>query len=148
MLFLKRMAIWLLETTCEAILLGLFLLLSYGPGRRGFAGDFWFVMTGIAFFSFTTGYLLTTAIARVVWAGGRRLWLYSALAASLFMVHLQILFLVAGGWTSAERIRLRLTGLCIVLACTYCASYILQRWTGANRNARGESMSPAELSRK
>jgi hypothetical protein len=139
MLFLKRLAIWLLETTCEAILLGLFLVRSYGPDRRGFAGDLRFVMAGIALFSFTTGYLLTTAIARVVWAGGRRLWLYSALAASLFMVHVQILFLVAGGWASGDRIRVRLTGLCIVLACTYCGSYILRRWIGANRRQKGKA---------
>jgi len=142
MFFLRRLAIWLLETTCEALLLGLFLVLSFGPDRRGFAGDLWFVTVGIALFSFTTGYLLTTAIARVVWAGGRRLWPYSAVAASLFLVHVQILFFVASGWTSAERVRVRLTGLCIVLACTFCGSYILRRWAGANRNAGGESISP------
>jgi hypothetical protein len=143
MVFVKRLAIWLLETTCEAVLLGLFLVLAYGPDRRGFAGDLWLVTAGIALFSFTTGYLLTTAIARVVSAVGRRLWLYSAVAAGLFMIHVQILFSVASGWSSAERIRVRLAGLCIVLGCTLCGSYILRKWVRPSDDPGAGRRSPA-----
>lgn len=122
--FQKRITTWFLETACEAFLLSLLLIvlsLSDGPSSLGFIRDlaFWFFASLILFF--TTGYLLTTAIADALWRS-KRVWLYPFVASILFSLHLQIVFLVAGGWSSVERLPVRIAGPCIVFICTYIGS--------------------------
>lgn len=143
---LKRLAIWFVETAFEAILLALSLVVSYGPDQYGFARDTWFFLAGIGFFSFTAGYLLTTAVARVLWRG-RGLLPYSILASLLLVVHVEILFHVANGWTPGERMRVRFTGLCVVLACTLCGSYFLRKWARRSGNTDGEPRAPVMSAR-
>jgi hypothetical protein len=81
---LKRLAVWLLETSCEALLLSLFLIVLRDSDQRASAKDFLVLAGSIAFMFFTTGYLLTTAVARVFWRS-ERLWLYRAIATLLFL---------------------------------------------------------------
>jgi hypothetical protein len=118
----KRLVVWFIETSCEALLLSaLLVVLSklYGPTQWGFAKDlaFGFFAT-LVVFMWGSGYLITTAIIRVVWRT-EKLWLYSTVGALLFSIHLEIFFSIATGWTSTERVMVRVVGPCIVFVCTY-----------------------------
>jgi hypothetical protein len=133
-LILKRLVVWLIETSCEALLLGAVLIvssMSYGPSQSGFAKDLLFSAWATAFvFMWGTGYVVTTLLFRV-FLRGQRLWLYPAVAAVLFLTHLQILFFIATGWPSSQRIQVRAAGVCIVFACTFAGSFVLQKWGAA-----------------
>jgi hypothetical protein len=124
MLVLKKLAVWFLESSCEALLLGVFFAvkeLPRGSSRNGFAGDVSsFSLMTITIFMWTTGFLLTTGVARVVWRS-RRIWLYSAVAAMLFLAHFVYFNLVAPGWTLSSPLKLEVgvAGVCIVFGCTF-----------------------------
>jgi hypothetical protein len=100
MLILKRLAVWLIETAAEAVLLSLFMNMWWGysdPVNRGFL----FQLSGWALviltvFMLGSGYLITTAILRIAWKS-QRLWTYSVASAMLVLAHLQIFFL-CGQW--------------------------------------------------
>lgn len=128
MLILKRLAIWFSETSLEALLLGLALVGLFGFDQHAFARSLGLYVSGIILFSFTTGYLLTTAVARGAWRG-RRLWSYSATAALLYLVHSEVFFRVSGGSTRRERFSIQVAGACIVCACTLAGTLVLRRWT-------------------
>jgi hypothetical protein len=81
--------------------------------------------TGV--FVWGSGYLITTALAGVVWRS-KRLWLYPAIAAVLFLAHLQWTLTITGGSSHSERLVLRVVGTCIVLACTFTGNLLLRRW--------------------
>jgi hypothetical protein len=126
-LILKRLAVWLVETSCEALLLGLFFVVFYGPDERGFIRDLLLVAVAVALLFVTTGYGLTTAILRSVWSG-QRLWLYPIVATIPFFIHSQIFFVVSGGSTSSEKLLIRSAGACIVFACTFVGGCLLRKW--------------------
>jgi hypothetical protein len=135
---LKRLAVWLIETSCEAFLGSALLIvmsLAYGPSSSGLARDFSvaFAVTVLAFM-WATGYLLSTAIVGVVWRS-KRLWLYPAMVSVLFLAHLQWLFTRATGFTRPERLALRFVGVCIVLACTFAGNLFLRKWDKAADNS-------------
>jgi len=132
MLILKRLAIWFLETLLEALFLAVVLVSLFGCDQHAYGKCIGvsFVWIGTMFFS--TGYLLTTAIARAVWRG-MVVWLYSIVALVLFLIHFEILNHATGGMYDApKRIVLRIAGGCIVLACTFVGTLLLRRWTLAN----------------
>src|ERR1700730_7097841 len=90
---LRRIAIWLIETSCEALLMGLLLFAvawvefhRTAPGNTRFIHDLLALSVAVAFMFFMTGYLLTTVIFRAVW-NGRKLWSYSVISAALFLIH-------------------------------------------------------------
>jgi hypothetical protein len=70
MLILKRLAVWLIETSLEVLLLGLVLTLLLGHDQHAFLKDVLIYSSGIVLLFFTTGYLLTTTVARAVWRAG------------------------------------------------------------------------------
>ena len=129
MLIQKRITVWLVETASEAFLVSVLLIVlstSYGPSQQGLIRDLGTGFFGTLLFFFTTGYLLTTAIADALWRN-KKIWVYPFIVSILFSVHLQIFFLVTGGWDSAERLPVRIAGPCIAFACTYVGSSILVR---------------------
>jgi hypothetical protein len=63
MLILKRLAVWFIEVTTEAVLFGVVLALLLGHDQNAFVKDVMIYASGILLVSFTTGYLLTTATA-------------------------------------------------------------------------------------
>lgn len=143
MLILKRLVVWLLETSCEVLLLSLFLIFYHGSDQHASAKDVLVLAASTAFMFFTTGYLLTTALFRAFWRS-QRLWFYSAIATTLFLFHFEILNVVAGGvFESPERLWIRVAGACIVLACTLAGSYALRKWatlslrSGPRRSSQG-----------
>src|SRR3954452_5495606 len=117
MLILKRLVVWFVETSSEAVLLGLALIGFFGYDQHAFGRSFGLYVSGILLVTFTTGYLLTTAIARGAWIA-RQWWSYSAVAVALFLVHSQIFFVLSGGSTRAEKLSMQIAGACIVFACT------------------------------
>jgi hypothetical protein len=136
MLILKRLAVWFAETSLEALLLGLTLISVFGYDQHGFGRSLGLYVSGIVLLSFTTGYLLTTAVARGAWRG-RQWWSYSAIAVALFLIHSQVFFVVSGGSTRPEKLSMQIAGACIVFACTFAGTLALRTWTAA-RSKLGE----------
>lgn len=127
MLIVKRLIVWFVETFFEAMLLGLALAGLFGYNQHALARSLGLYVSGILLLSFTTGYLLTTAIARGAWKG-QRWWSYSAIAVALFFLHSQIFFVVSGGSTLPEKLSMQISGACIVFACTLAGTLALRRW--------------------
>ena len=127
MLILKRLMVWFVETLFEAILLGLALIKLFGYDQHAFGKSLGLYVSGILLMSFTTGYLLTTAVARGAWRG-QEWWSYSVIAVALFLVHSEIFFVVSGGSTRSEKLSMQIAGACIVFACTFLGSYVLRMW--------------------
>ena len=135
MLILKRLSIWLLETVCEALALGLAIIGMFGYDQNGFGKSFGFAVSAIILLSFTTGYLLTTAVARSAW-GSRKLWSYSVVAIMLFLLHSEIFFLVSGVHRhDLKNLSVLLAGCCVVFACTFIGSVVLRRWVPTSNHA-------------
>jgi hypothetical protein len=82
-----------------------------------------------------TGYLLSTAVVRALWRG-QTLWSYPAVAAVLFFIHFEIMnFGVGGAYEPKDRLRIRVAGALIVIACTFVGTLLLRRWRGASSNS-------------
>ena len=130
-LILKRLVVWLLETSLQALLLGLFLIVLHGYDEHAFGKDLSFYFNMIALLFFTTGYLLSTAIIRAIWKS-RGLWSHPAIVAVLFLIHFEILNVGAGGaFEPPERLRLRVAGTCIAFVCTFVGGCFLRKWVRA-----------------
>ncbi len=141
MRILRRLFVWFLETLCEALLLCVFLIsfsyFSTGGRNDLSASKFGFVILGISIlFMAKTGYLLTTAIVRMVWTN-RTLWLHPVISVALFSVHLEIFFFVTGGLNASERLAIGIGGAAIVFSCTFVGGYILRSWEKRNDNDLG-----------
>lgn len=138
MLIAKRLAVWLLETLAAAVLLGVLLFLLLGPflGRgehNAVVQMFTYATLTLAIFMWGSGYLLTTAVASVVFRTWK-LWLYPTVAAILFVVHVEFF---AGGWTE-ERIPVQILGACVVFSCNLLGSFLARRWESTtSRNSVG-----------
>ncbi|MGE0887064.1 MAG: hypothetical protein AB7P14_26375 [Blastocatellales bacterium] len=131
MLILKRLAVWLIETAVEAVLLSLFTVVWWGysdPVNRGFLFQLFIWAWGIfTIFMLGSGYLLTTAILRVFWKS-ERLWTYSAASAALVLLHLQIFSLLTGNeWLAGGELGIQVASACIVFTCTFIGGWILQK---------------------
>jgi len=138
MLILKRLAIWLLEMSLEALLLSLLLVFLFGYDERALLKGLLFYVNGIVFLFLTTGYLLSTVISRAIWRG-KRWWSYPAIGTALFFIHFQILNVAAGGaFEFAERVRIQAAGACIVFACTVVGGHFLGNLErGKSRDPKG-----------
>ena len=133
----KRITVWFLETACEALLVSVLLIVlspPYAPNPLGLLRDLAMGFFGTLNLFFTTGYLVTTAIADALWRR-KGIGVYPFIVSILFSVHLQILFLAAGGWTSEERLPVRIAGPCIAFACTYVGTSLLQKPTAGPNTA-------------
>jgi hypothetical protein len=128
MLILKRLLVWFIETLLEVLLLGLALVGLVGYDPHAFVKSLGFYVTGILLFSFTTGYLVTTVVARAVWRSNR-LWTYSATAGLLYLFHSEIFFRITGGSTRPEQFSMQAAGTCVVFACSFVGTLALRRWT-------------------
>jgi hypothetical protein len=138
-LILKRLAVWLIEALCEALLLSVLLILyirvSGGPDQHvSYSRQLLFLFAAIlTVFMFASGYLLTTAIFGVV-SRSQRSWLYPTIAAVLYLAHLHIAFggarsgLSLAHWDLPQRLTLEAAGACVVFACTWVGTSLLRRW--------------------
>jgi hypothetical protein len=136
MQMMKRIAVWFIETSSEALLLGLVLTLLLGHDQHAFMKDVFIYSSGISLLFFSTGFLITTLIARAVWRGWRP-WLYPVVATALFFVHFEIMNLgVGGAFEPPARLRIRVAGACIVFVCTLAGTFALRKWApGHNESA-------------
>jgi hypothetical protein len=135
MVILRRLFIWLLETSLEALLLGMVLVSLSGDNQQAYVKDLAVSFAWISTMFFSTGYLLTTGIARAIWQAGRA-WQYSIVATVLFFIHFEILNHAAGGlFDPPKRAVIRIAGGCVVFACTLAGTLVLRRWTGTSSKA-------------
>ncbi len=101
------------------------LALLLGHDQHAFLKDLLIYSSGIVLLFFTTGYFLTTMLARTLWRG-QTLWSYSGVAAALFLIHFEVMNVGLGGaFEPSDRLRVRVLGTCIVLACTLAGSLAL-----------------------
>lgn len=129
MLILKRLSVWFIETISEVLLLGIVLALLLGHDQNAFIKDVFIYSSGITLLFFTTGYLLSTIVVRALWKG-RTLWSYPAVATVLFLIHFEIMNVgVGGAFQPSDRLRIRVVGALIALACTFAGTLLLRRWT-------------------
>ena len=132
---LKRLLIWLVESCCEATLPGalLFILAHIafrGENLRedGLVHGLVVLSVAVAMMFFSTGYLLTTIIARL-WLKPENTMLYPCIAAALYMIHFEILNFAAGGaFEHWERWAIRIVGPCIAFTCTLAGNQLLSKW--------------------
>lgn len=136
---LKRLLLWFVESSCEAILTGTLLVafahVQFGGHNR--RDDQLFqdlllasVLVSVMFFS--TGYLLTTIIARL-FLNPERKYLYPCIAFALYVVHFEILNIETGGmFGPSERWLVRVVGPCIAFACTLGGNLVLSKWKSSS----------------
>ena len=132
----KRIAVWFLETLCEAFLLSVLLIvlsIPNGPSQHGFAHDLLSGVTAIYTVFVTTGYFFTTAIIGIFWRS-QRPWLYPSVASLLFLMHLEIFIVGLGGaFEPSDRLPIRRGGAAIVFVCTFVGGYFLRKWPEVGR---------------
>lgn len=124
-MFLNRLAVWVLERTTEAVLLGATLyLLTWSDESR--LRDLLRVIALTGFvFMLGSGYLITTSILGVVWRS-RRWWLHPSCASLLYVTHLRYF---ATGWSDLNiGSQMQAAGVCIVFACTIAGNHLLKKW--------------------
>jgi hypothetical protein len=127
--YLKRLTIWVAEIVSQAVLLGLLLIGLHGYDQQAFGKDLLGYTGLILIMFFVTGYLATTAISRAAWTG-QRLWLYSTIATTLFLIHFEVLnSSVGGAFEPRDRVCIRMAGACVALLSTLAGTALLHRWT-------------------
>jgi hypothetical protein len=133
-LFLKRLAVWLPEILAETLLLGILLgvlALPWTEFVRLFPGLYVWGLA-VAVFLFFDGYYATRAFVGLVWRS-HVWWRYSTIAATLFVVHAHIVFLLERPTFSPEGRALELPflacGVCVVFGCTALSGGCLRKWT-------------------
>jgi hypothetical protein len=83
---LRRLAVWLIETCCEAILLMLMILVTSAPSaQRTIVDDVPLAFFGtVIVFMIGSGYWLTTALGRL-FLSSRTPWVYPTISSVLFL---------------------------------------------------------------
>src|SRR5580704_17250673 len=86
----------------------------------------------VGFELFFHGYYLTTALFGLVWRS-QRPWLYPAIAATLFIVHMVIPVVRSQSDLTPEARSIELPflagGACIVFACRFLGGWFLRKWS-------------------
>jgi len=138
----KRLLIWVMEVAGEALLLSFVLLGFSGLDREfGIAREILAFVAAIGLMFFSTGYLLTTAIARVYMAP--RL-LFSGVAVGLFEIHFLILsYAVGGALQKTQRIAVQFSGGIVVFLWTLFGTWLLRRWDKLPKRSEAELRSPS-----
>ncbi len=128
----KRLTVWLLETLSAVFFIGLGLLLFVGYDKtRGIGKELLFSVTAIGLFAFSTGYLFTTAVCRIIWRDLRP-WSYPIIATVLFLIHSQVFFVSFHSSKEPQDLSFQIPGGLTVFACTYVGSYVLRTWVLAH----------------
>lgn len=126
---LRRLAVWLIETCCQAVLMMLLVMILSGRSeQRTIVEDLSLAFFGtVIVFMIGSGYLLTTAVSRVFLSRNNP-WVYPPFAAVLFVAHEQFLF---SGWKlpDGSHVQTQMFGACIAFICTLIGGLLLRRWT-------------------
>ena len=143
MLTLKRIVIFLVELSVEAMLLGSVLgaLVSYRLGLlNGMLGSILAVPVILGLH----GYYISRVLA-VVTRVSKMSWLYPLTATSVFIAH--VLYIVSrfksdlSPVAHAMSVPFLVGGACVVLACSLAGSSAARKWAPARRNV---SIAPSE----
>ena len=134
MLITRRLMVWFLETSVEALTLGSFLAVLLGHDAGALLKDILIYSTWVAVMFVTTGYVLTTILARTLWKG-KGLIIYPAIATGLFIVHFAIMSIgVGGAFSPRDRLAIMGSGVFIVFACTLAGTFALKKWIPTSRH--------------
>jgi hypothetical protein len=138
LIFRKRLAVWAFETLCEALFIGILLvifILFRAEDTSGLApiGPRWLIGIGmlaipVLMVMFGSGFLVTTLIFNGL-LRNKRMWVYPIIATILFVFHVKYYF--ADGWpfSNAPPIELKIGGAGIVFLCTSVGNLLLRKWT-------------------
>jgi hypothetical protein len=131
----KRVVVWLAEIAAEALLLGCLLgaLVSNEIGLLyGVIGS----VLAVPVVLFLHWYYLTRALAVVV--RSIRPQLYPLIAATLFVIHMHVVFVRLkpdmSSLGKAKELPFLAGGACIVFACAFGGNWLLRKWTQARSN--------------
>ncbi len=129
---LKRLVVWSLESLAEAFLLGGLMGALLLPNFMSLLSGVWAGAFAVCVVLFLHGYYLTRVLAGVVWRS-QRSWVYPAIAAALFVTHMNIAVVrLKPDMTPVARaaeLPFLVGGGCIVFACAFAGNWILGRWT-------------------
>jgi hypothetical protein len=139
----KRLTVWLLEALVTTLLLGVLFGALSSPDLSTFISllpGVWALAFGVGAILFLHGYYLTTALAGVVWRS-QKLWLYPAIAATLFVIHSHVVFFrlkpdLSSSGRAAE-LPFLAGGACIVFACALGGNWLLRKWAQVGANGPG-----------
>jgi hypothetical protein len=129
----RRLVVWSAEALAAAFLLGVLFGVLSVPDLKTFVTllpAVWALAFGVGGILFLHGYYVTTALAGVVWRS-QRLWLYPAIAATLFVVHSSIVFFRLQPLSSSGRaaaLPFLVCGASIVFVCSFIGNLILRKW--------------------
>ena len=133
----KRIVVWLTEIVAESLLLGCLLgaLVSTQTGLLyGMIGS----VLAIPVVLFLHWYYLTRALAAVAWS--IRPQLYPLIAATLFVIHMLVIFLRLNPDMSslgkARELPFVACGACIVFACAFAGNSLLRKWSAQTSGKR------------
>jgi hypothetical protein len=133
--FPDRLVAWLLETICEAVGTCLIWGIVFVAGNTDpylhphnpfFAVfDFLVLVPVVLLYFGITGYVFTTAFAAVRWRGNGK-WFYPIIAALLYILHSQILFLGLNGLHEPlELVLISIFGACITFGCAAAGNRLI-----------------------
>ncbi|MFN8938749.1 MAG: hypothetical protein ACK532_09395 [Acidobacteriota bacterium] len=131
----KRLVVWLIETLCEVLAVSVLLIVLSGRSEnRGLADDVLLAIWGTALvFMVGSGYLLTTAAFGVLWRSINP-WVYPAISAALFVIHVQFF---ATGWDPSTKVPVQLGGAGIVFGFAFLGTWLLRTWVAAGSPLTG-----------
>jgi hypothetical protein len=131
---LKRLTVWVLEALVATLLFGALFEALSSPDLTTFVRVLpgaWAVAIIVGAVLFLHGYYLTTALAGVVWRS-RRMWLYPAIAATLFVIHAHVVFFrLKPDLSSSGRATeppFLIGEACIVFAYALGGNWLLRTW--------------------
>ena len=146
---LRRLVVWLLEAFAQAFLLGGLLGALVLPDFISLLPGVWALALAVGVVLFLHGYYLTTALFGVVWRS-QRSWVYPAIAATLFAIHMHIVF-VRGkrdltALARASELPFLVGGGCIVFACAFAGNWFLRKWVQSGSGSKAEGVLPTDPS--
>jgi hypothetical protein len=132
---LKRIVVWFMEVGVEALLLGCFLGVLVSNQIHLLYGVIGSVLA-VPVVLFLHWYYLTRALAAVVSRSSRPR-LYPLIAATLFMIHMHIVFARLkpdmSSLGKAKELPFLAGGACIVFTCAFLGERFLRKWMQKDR---------------
>ncbi|MBZ5538873.1 MAG: hypothetical protein LAO31_23245 [Acidobacteriia bacterium] len=130
---LKRLFVLLPELAAEAFLLGVLLGGLLFPHLTRLISGVWALAFAVGVVLFLHGYYLTRAFIGLFWRGHK--WLYPAIAAALFVMHMHIAIARSKNdltpFAQATEFPFLAGGACIVFACAFLGDRFLRKWMQA-----------------
>jgi hypothetical protein len=127
---LQRVTAWISEALVQAVAIAVLLVALYGHDRFGYVRAVGVFAVSIFMMFCISGYLLTTAVARLFWKS-TRVWQYPAVAMLLFVFHFELMNIgVGGAFDPHDRHIVVVVGAWIAFSTAWMGTVALRRWSG------------------